>query len=411
MDVAMRVSVFCVVAAVAVLAAGTAAAADYFVSPDGAGDYPTIQAAVDAAVDTDTIILTDGTFSGEGNRDIVVPAKDIFILALSNDPTQCIIDCEGSARAEHRGFHFTTTAGTGEAALTGVGVINGYMTTHGGGIWIEGAGPIINNCIIANCAADGSYIKGGGLYVSGGAVPGISNCTISGNTADYGAGVAVDASAGDYVGCTIIDNDGPGYASIGGGVWLSAFGLAQFHACDIVSNSAARAGGIRVSGGEALLTSCNVSRNEATSGHSGGIWLQGGEVSWCTIVDNASTQGGGGVYCHAGTGLVHASIIAFTEDGVGVGASEGNEPTIQCCDVFGNAEGNYDAVVGDQTGSNFNFSLDPEFCGFDIEDYRLFDTSPCLAVTNCGGDVGAFDQGCDSPVRKMSWGRVKGMYR
>ncbi|MEA3409310.1 MAG: hypothetical protein U9Q95_03080, partial [Candidatus Eisenbacteria bacterium] len=48
------------------------------------------------------------------------------------------------------------------------------------------------------------------------------------------------------------------------------------------------------------------------------------------------------------------------------------------CDVYENADGDYDSAVGDQTGSNFNFSLDPELCGIEFADYWLFDTSPCL---------------------------------
>ena len=156
----------------------------------------------------------------------------------------------------------------------------------------------------------------------------------------------------------------------------------------------------------------NISRNEATGGHSGGVWLQGGVLSTCTIVENSATEGGGGVHCEAGSGSIYRSIIAFTEGGYGVGATTGNAPTLICCDVFGNAGGNYDAVVGDQTGSNDNFSADPEFCDIDFADYQLFDTSPCLATNSpCEQLVGWFDQGCDSPVEEMSWGRVKGLWR
>jgi pectin methylesterase-like acyl-CoA thioesterase len=41
----------------------------YVVRPDGSGDFPTIQAAIDAAIDGDTVELADGTFRGDGNRD------------------------------------------------------------------------------------------------------------------------------------------------------------------------------------------------------------------------------------------------------------------------------------------------------------------------------------------------------
>ena len=61
------------------LSAAPAVADTYTVSPDGLGDYPTIQTAVDDAGDGDVIELTDGTFTGDGNRDVVVPAVNLTI--------------------------------------------------------------------------------------------------------------------------------------------------------------------------------------------------------------------------------------------------------------------------------------------------------------------------------------------
>ena len=43
-------------------------ATTYLVNPEGTGDFPTIQAAIDAVVDGDIIELNDGTFTGDGNR-------------------------------------------------------------------------------------------------------------------------------------------------------------------------------------------------------------------------------------------------------------------------------------------------------------------------------------------------------
>ena len=122
------------IAALLAAVAGTASAATYVVQADGLGDFPTIQAAVLAAGDDDIIELTDGIFTGEGNRDIMVPARPITIRSESDDYLLCMIDCEGSARAEHRGFWFEDAVGTGDVTLQGIGIINGYTTTGGGGI-------------------------------------------------------------------------------------------------------------------------------------------------------------------------------------------------------------------------------------------------------------------------------------
>jgi len=50
--------------------AGPSVATVYEVRPDGFGDFPTIQAAIEGAVDGDVIELTNGVFLGEGNRDV-----------------------------------------------------------------------------------------------------------------------------------------------------------------------------------------------------------------------------------------------------------------------------------------------------------------------------------------------------
>ncbi len=400
----------CVIAAafVAVVAVPVGAVI-YTVSADGLGDFPTIQAAVDIVVEGDIIELTDGTFTGDGNRDIVVPSVSVTIRSQGGDPAACIIDCEGSARAEHRGFHFTTT-GSETARLQDIGIINGYVTTDGGGgIWVQGADPDLVNCIVAQCTAVGGVRYGGGLYVSNMGSPWVQDCTFTGNTGDYGGGVAVSGGGGFYERCTIIDNEATGIA---GGLYTSSVGTMEFSDCAIVSNVALRAGGVRLSGYQPLLTDCDISRNEATTNYAGGLWLQAGSAVGCTIVDNATAQDGGNVYCSAGTGTLTNCIIAFSESGEGVYATEGYLPTMSCCDVYGNAGGDYGGSLTDQTGLDGNISENPQLCGLDIADYRLFDTSPCLPGGNdCSVQLGAYGQGCDSPVQKMSWGRVKSMWR
>ena len=59
------------------LIASSATAATYTVEPDGTGDFPTIQAAIDAAQDGDVVELGDGVYRGAGNRDITLLGKAI----------------------------------------------------------------------------------------------------------------------------------------------------------------------------------------------------------------------------------------------------------------------------------------------------------------------------------------------
>jgi len=71
------------------------------VRADGSGDYPTIQAAIDAASDYDVVVVADGNYTGEGNKNLDFGGKAIT-LRSQNGPEKCIIDCEGNGR----GFYF-----------------------------------------------------------------------------------------------------------------------------------------------------------------------------------------------------------------------------------------------------------------------------------------------------------------
>lgn len=113
--------------------------------------YDTIQAAIDAAADGDVVTLADGTYTGEGNRNIDFGGKAITVQS-ENGPEACIIDCEDRGR----GFYFHQGEGAlsvlrGVTITNGVGFtsLNGFAPPHGGGgICCSGASPVIENCII-----------------------------------------------------------------------------------------------------------------------------------------------------------------------------------------------------------------------------------------------------------------------
>lgn len=97
----------------------------WVVTPDGTGDCPTIQAAVDAAGDGDIIELTEGTFRGEGNRNVNLNGKAITVCSQSGIAENCIIDVEGVFdETAHRGFQFVSGEGP-ESVLRELTIING----------------------------------------------------------------------------------------------------------------------------------------------------------------------------------------------------------------------------------------------------------------------------------------------
>ncbi|MFH1313124.1 MAG: hypothetical protein ABIJ00_07815 [Candidatus Eisenbacteria bacterium] len=93
--------------AVMILALACSSAAEtWYITPDGTGDAPSIQAGIDSAAAGDLVLLADGVYTGTGNRDIVFYTKAVTVRSENGDPDLCIIDCQGSELDPHRGFGF-----------------------------------------------------------------------------------------------------------------------------------------------------------------------------------------------------------------------------------------------------------------------------------------------------------------
>ena len=202
-----------------VIACTTAAGRTIYVDNDGPADFNTIQAAIDDSNDGDTIIVADGIYTGDGNRDIefshgLAEGQTRAITVRSaNGPGNCIIDCNGSESDRHRGFRFVS----GEDANS---VINGFTITNG-----------YAECeTIVPPPLDGCLYLGGAIHCGWYSSPTIINCIISGNTSGQGGGgISCFISNPTVSNCTFTGN----LASYGGGIWNSGgiYGSAKLTNC------------------------------------------------------------------------------------------------------------------------------------------------------------------------------------
>lgn len=293
--------------------------------------YPTIQEAIDASINGDIVLVADGIYKGEGNKNINFNGKKITVQSESG-PEKTIIDCEGDGR----GFDFHSGEDN-NSILSGLSIINGSVNSskygfQGGGIIIRDSSPIIVNCIIMN---NGGAAYGGGIFCGvncnakiidciisgnigvingdGGGIafvadsmyvekPYMENCIISGNHAlNNGGGIYIQDSNPSIKNCTISGNETIDWD--GGGIYVrdSSASITQ---CVINQNFGRYGGGIFIDGGEPLISDSIISSNVALSG--GGIHLTSGIITRCNISNNKTIKGnesyestagfGGGIY-------------------------------------------------------------------------------------------------------------------
>jgi parallel beta-helix repeat protein len=238
-------------------------------------EQPTIQAAINAAVDGDTVLVSDGTYVENinfGGKAITVSSVNgpavttidggklnTVVLFVTNETSASVLNGftitnglavnqapnfgEGGGIAIENGASPTITNNiiTANGACNGNGIGIGFANPviqrnsitdnfqtgcsggiGGGGISIRGdsSGTQVVDNVIANNTMTGSGINGGGLVLFAGGSPLIQNNTISGNT-QFGLAM-VNASTPRLIQNLIINNTGGGLTySFGGGTGMA----------------------------------------------------------------------------------------------------------------------------------------------------------------------------------------------
>ena len=406
----------CVILAFVLVCLATPAwSATYTVKPNGQGDYPTIQAAIDAAQDGDVILLKNGTFRGAGNRDLSFNGKAITVRAQSENPKNCVIDCEGTSEDMHRGFFFFMEEGP-ESVLEGVTITNGYGPlfggySQGGGLACYAASPTVSACrFVGNYAG----LAGGGAVIAYGSSPLFTECEFIDNSgAPYGGGgVGIGYSCfPTFVGCTFMSNSSGGAgASLAVGAGDYDPSVVTMEDCIFLDNhSGGSSGGpgSRAGAGIVVINSFfegnTAERSAGASGTTGG-WLS---FAGCTFWGNSAVECGGAVraqdagtiemsHCtlYANSAPEGSAIALLTEDssvtvensilalGQGEAAVTGFAPTFICTDIYGNEGGDWVGPIADQLGVSGNISLEPHLVNPDHGIFYLKDKSPCAPFSS-----------------------------
>ncbi|MFH1501580.1 MAG: hypothetical protein ABIG03_00900 [Candidatus Eisenbacteria bacterium] len=245
-------------------------ASTVFVSSDGLGDYPDIQAAIDAVPDSSTVYLLQGTYTGYGNRGVVLSGKNVSLLVFG-PPGSAVIDCQGGDRALEVGAGVDSTS-----VIDGITFRNGNARSgSGGAVYCESGGPKILNCSFA----DNSATYGGALRSNGEPAPIVRGCVFTGNSGVYGG--AIDARE---VAIRVENSTFTGNSASRGGAMNFFDSSPTISNCTMCMNSADFGAAVKLDQSSALIVRCIVALNRTNEALYG---EESSETSYSCVFGNA----------------------------------------------------------------------------------------------------------------------------
>jgi hypothetical protein len=255
--------------------------------------YRTIQRGILAAKDGDVVLIADGLYTGDGNRDIDFMGKIIRVRSLSGQREACVIDAQGSVAEPRVGFKFTGGE-TRESVLEGVTVIGGYpagITCAAIDLLEPVCSPTIRSVVLEDNSGSGLLAIGG---ATGGSFahaiwPRIVSAVIRNNVGNgfrmgnTGTQILLDRFRGAEIdSCVVSGNGGHGVEVV------QCRGLTLISETDILEN----AGHGVLSNGDGLdhnvrVQHCRVVSNGAwgieSNGEDGGLWVDSVVIEYNTL--------------------------------------------------------------------------------------------------------------------------------
>ena len=264
-------------------------------------DFSTIQPAIDAAnVDGDTVVVADGTYTGQLNNYLRFLGKRIT-LRSENGPENCII----LAGERDRGFDFHW----GETEKT---IVDGFTVTNAdnvAGIWItQASDPTIRNCIITQNMDEGIRCSHSN--------PTIENCQITDN-AD--GGIVLESSC------------------------------ARIHNCLISGNT--NRSGLSIGSGSPMITNCRITRNSTDFIASGiGCFGRGSPTIVNSVIAwNHSGQVAGTISCGSDSACKFINCTIYGNDDTGIRAHHEGASITNCI-----VTNNHPAQIDDRTANGIS---------------------------------------------------------
>ncbi len=375
----------------------------------GKADFNSIQAAIDASSNGDTILVHAG----------------LYMEAINFSGKSLSIEGEGASSTTINGSDFGSSVVTFANSEDATSSISGFRITGGsgnmftdpifgpakggGGIFCESSSPTITNCVIEGNEAWGGGAMlvyygtptitgctlrdneaeghGGGIYAFENANANITDTTFENNVANWGGGVTChEHTDATFTNCTFVMNT---TLNVGGGVYIRSrsnpgFANCTFYANEQINNPLGSGGGVCVYGGGDTGGPCYPTFNDClfngntVNGDGGGM-----SVAYrcdpilinCTFEENHAGRSGGAIACVGDAGHVYPSNAdvryckfennSASEEGGGIHVRS-SDPTFDSVEVKGNTT--------NIAGGGINF--------FESPDAHLFNSTICGNTAN-----------------------------
>lgn len=264
--------------------------------------FVSVQAALDAASNGDTITICAGTYD-----ETVTIARDLTLSGAGdgeNPAANTILDGAGAGTV--------LTIATGAAVTLKTLRVTGGNADLGGGIYNDHGTLGLSGCTVSgNAATDGGGVlnQGGTLTLSNSTVSG-NTASVSGNSGGFGGGIDNESGTLHLVDSTVSGNT----ARIGGGLFVDGSSTVTLSDSSVSDNTADQeGGGIATDDDVVTLTLTNCTVNGNTSGLGGGGIFSIGNLtlSNSTVRDNTANDGGGGIHGDGG-GILNGTLGTLT---------------------------------------------------------------------------------------------------
>jgi hypothetical protein len=306
-------------------------------------NYSSIQMALDAAAQADTVLVAAGSYSGPGNTDLQIHTS-LTLLSEAGSPATTL-DCQGSGRG------ISVTPGV-TTAIEGFTIVGGSTSGDGGAIRIEAAQARVTGCELHDNETSGSGAHGGAIHVESGALI-VESCSIHHNSASastsYGGGISADESD-----LTCIDTElRSNLADDGGAIHVHGYysdkPLISLTRCTLANNTAnSLGGGCYCSYANVVIEESRIENNYSDWTGSGMLLTSLGSFTLHNsfIDGNVSGYVGGGVYLSgADSALIENSTISHNSgfDGGGLYLSRTALQVRNCVVINNSVSGLYGA--------------------------------------------------------------------